>query len=95
MTPIKGNLSDIGRFHKENDFQSERRNEVREFWYSGCKMAELRTSGKVALDTEIKNYKKAVRQLCGELPPGFDKDISFHIRQGKIIAVRSFETWFY
>lgn len=89
MIPLQGNLSDISRLRKENDFQSERRNEVREFWKSGYDMAELKTSGKVALDTEVKNYKKAARQLSQELCLyDNNKSISFHIRQGSIIAVK-------
>ena len=89
MKPIEGNrLSDIDRLHKENDFQSERRNEIREFWKSGYMMAELRTSGNVKIDTEIRNYKKAVRQLWYELHINWLNDISFHIRQGKVIVVR-------
>lgn len=89
MRPLlEKELSELTRLHQEDKFQSTRRNEIREFWQSGYDMAELQMSGKVKIDTEIRNYKKAARQLSYELKIDPIKNISFHIRQGKVIVVR-------
>ena len=89
MKPLEEeHLCELDRLRKENELQSTRRNEIREFWKSGCKMAELNVSGTVTMDHEIQLYKKAVRQLYRELGLDSFTDITLHKRQGKLIAVR-------